>query len=415
MSTYGKNLNYFLMDGSSSGRVKVSLVNWSGVAYRIPRTMLDACKDRDDLAYSGVYFLFGVIGDAEEDAVYIGQAGARKNGEGILYRLQEHRRNQDKDYWREAVVFTTSNNTLGQTEISYLEHRFYGLAKSADRYKVMNGNDPMCGHLTEEKVSEMEEYIDVAKEVMGILGHRVFEPYVENSTNALSVAQSAPTVPAATLFCTRNGAQARGKVTSEGFVVLAGSKLSDHPTNSCPDSAKAARARYADDIISNTLQRDVYFKSPSGASNFVLLASSNGNVEWREAGGKTLRDLEYSDSVENGSQPPVIEAEPEDNQVEVLFFCTRRGAKAKGRATKHRFTVLAGSLLAAQPTDSCPDSARSARNRYSDAIRNLVLQRDIVFSSFSSASCFVLLASSNGRADWRTADGKTYSQVFNEN
>lgn len=53
----------------------------------------------------------------------IGQAGARKNGEGILNRLQEHKRSPEKDYWTEAVVFTTSNNSFGPTEISYLENR----------------------------------------------------------------------------------------------------------------------------------------------------------------------------------------------------------------------------------------------------------------------------------------------------
>lgn len=59
-----------------------------------------------------------------ENVVYVGQAGVRKNGEGILFRLQEHKRNPDKDYWTEAVVFTTSNNSFGPTEISYLENRF---------------------------------------------------------------------------------------------------------------------------------------------------------------------------------------------------------------------------------------------------------------------------------------------------
>lgn len=120
----GKNINLFLMDGDASGRIKCTLANWTGVAYKIPRTGIEKCKNREDLKWSGVYFLFGVSDDTGENIAYIGQAGIRKNGEGILYRLMEHKRNPDKDYWTEAVVFTTSNNSFGPTEISYLENKF---------------------------------------------------------------------------------------------------------------------------------------------------------------------------------------------------------------------------------------------------------------------------------------------------
>mgnify|MGYP000959015701 CR=1 FL=1 len=111
MGKRGKSINLFLMDGEATGRIKCTLANWTGIAYRIPRTDLDKCKGRDDLSQSGVYFLFGMSDQTGEAVVYIGQAGVRKNGEGLLYRLQEHKRNPDKDYWTEAVVFTTSKAT----------------------------------------------------------------------------------------------------------------------------------------------------------------------------------------------------------------------------------------------------------------------------------------------------------------
>lgn len=98
MVSRGKSINLFLMDGAPSGRIKCTLAKWTGVAYEIPRTELDKCKGRDDLSQSGDYFLFGSYDQTGENVVYIGQAGVRKNGEGILYRLQEHKRNPDKDY-----------------------------------------------------------------------------------------------------------------------------------------------------------------------------------------------------------------------------------------------------------------------------------------------------------------------------
>ena len=60
MGVRGKNISVYLMDGDATGRMKATIANWTGVAYRIPRTSLDLCKDRDDLKQSGVYFLFGV-------------------------------------------------------------------------------------------------------------------------------------------------------------------------------------------------------------------------------------------------------------------------------------------------------------------------------------------------------------------
>ena len=156
MSVRGKSITLFLMDGTPNGRFKCTLPNWTGVVYKIPRTELDKCKGRDDLSQSGVYFLFGISDQTGEAVVYVGQAGVRKNGEGILYRLQEHKRNPDKDYWNEAVVFTTSNNSFGPTEISYLESRFTAMATEAKRYVVKNANEPsLGGKPTEEKESEL--------------------------------------------------------------------------------------------------------------------------------------------------------------------------------------------------------------------------------------------------------------------
>ena len=53
MATRGKSINLFLMDGDASGRIKCTLANWTGVAYKIPRTELDKCKERNDLKQSG--------------------------------------------------------------------------------------------------------------------------------------------------------------------------------------------------------------------------------------------------------------------------------------------------------------------------------------------------------------------------
>jgi hypothetical protein len=294
MSTRGKSINLFLMDGEASGRIKCTLANWTGVAYKIPRTDLDKCKERDDLKQSVVYFLFGTSDTTGENVVYIGQAGARKNGKGILNRLQEHKRNQDKDYWIEAIVFTTSNNSFGPTEISYLENRFCNLATEAKRYVVKNGNDPSQGHITEEKESELEEFVDYAKIIMGTLGHKVFVPVSATLAIILNGTASDETEPVLYLKTTK--AKATGRRTSDEFVVFKGSEVSSKPTKSCPDTIQHLREQYADQVnVDNMLTEDTLFSSPSAAAGFATYASANGLIMWTTKDGKTLRGLESED------------------------------------------------------------------------------------------------------------------------
>ena len=46
MAARGKNIQLFLMDGDAGGRIKCTLANWTGVAFRIPRTELEKFKNR---------------------------------------------------------------------------------------------------------------------------------------------------------------------------------------------------------------------------------------------------------------------------------------------------------------------------------------------------------------------------------
>ena len=68
--TRGKNIQLYLMDGDATGRIKCTLANWTGIAYKIPRTELDKCKARNDLRQRGVYFLFGTSDATDEPDVY---------------------------------------------------------------------------------------------------------------------------------------------------------------------------------------------------------------------------------------------------------------------------------------------------------------------------------------------------------
>ena len=303
MAIRGKSINIFLIDGDPRGRIKCTLANWTGVAYKIPRIELEKCKERKDFLQSGVYFLFSTSDQTEESVAYIGQAGVRKNGGGILYRLQEHKRKPDKEYWTEAVVFTTSNNSFGPTEISYLENRFANLALEAKRYTIKNVNDPTSGNITEEKESELEEFLDYAKIVMGTLGHKVFEPLADVKPIA-ELSNETVTESGGLLLHMKRKSRKSGqtieadcKQTVEGFVVLKGSHIELNDSDSIPPGIKEARQKAKIDD-NGILQEDVLFKSPSYAAAFVIGGHANGLTEWKTDDGKTLKDIENSEANE---------------------------------------------------------------------------------------------------------------------
>ena len=53
------------------------------------------------------------------------------------------------------------------------------MAIGIDRYKVRNGNDPNHGNVTEEKESELEDFIEYSKMVLGVLGYKLFISIVD--------------------------------------------------------------------------------------------------------------------------------------------------------------------------------------------------------------------------------------------
>ena len=296
----GKNMNYYLMDGMPSGRIKCTLANWTGVVYRIPRVKLVDCKNIDFLKQSGVYFLFSK-NDNNKPLVYVGQAGTRKNGEGILNRLKEHHASPKEglDDWHEAVAFTTSNNIFGATEISWLENRFFSLASTANRYEAKNGNEPNAGNVTEEKESELEEYVNYAKIVMGALGHFVFEPIVQPQPKVFII-ENDDSVEFYLEQKVKNSGltvKASCRRTNEGYIVLNGSVVNPK-ANEKTCSGLVMTARNSARIDNNILLEDILFPSPSAAAMFVLGQSSNGYTAWKTQDGRTLKEIETSEADE---------------------------------------------------------------------------------------------------------------------
>lgn len=294
MAKRSKNINMFLMDGEVTGKIKCTLSNWTGVIYKIPRIQLGDLKSRDEMKQSGIYFLFGRDEDKQKDVTYIGQATTRKNGEGVLLRIQEHTRDTHADYFNDVIILTTQNNSFGPTEISYLENKFTQLAKEAGRYIVKNGNDPNPGNVTEEKESELDEIIENTLMIIGTLGYRVFVPMTKEVSQDLTDNHSTYLYLKRKTKKSNKVIEATCERTTEGFVVLEGSQVEIMDSPNLPASLKEMRQNLIDSqvIQDGVLKEKQLFSSPSYAAAFLLGMQTNGRTDWKNQDGRTLKELE---------------------------------------------------------------------------------------------------------------------------
>lgn len=294
MAKLSKNINMFLMDGEVTGKIKCTLSNWTGVIYKIPRIQLGDLKSRDEMKQSGIYFLFGRDEDKQKDVTYIGQATTRKNGEGVLLRIQEHTRDTHADYFNDVIILTTQNNSFGPTEISYLENKFTQLAKEAGRYIVKNGNDPNPGNVTEEKESELDEIVENTLMIIGTLGYRVFVPMTKEVSQDLTDNHSTYLYLKRKTKKSNKVIEATCERTTEGFVVLEGSQVEIKDSPYLPASLKEMRQNLiASRVIQDgVLKEKQLFSSPSYAAAFLLGMQTNGRTDWKDRDGRTLKELE---------------------------------------------------------------------------------------------------------------------------
>jgi hypothetical protein len=280
---FGKTIKIFLIDGDPNGRMSCELSNWSGKAYKIPRIKIKDCTDLDDLGSTGVYLLFGKDEEGK-DQVYIGEA------ESILKRLNQQL--TSKDFWNESIVFISKDENLNKAHIKYLENRLHDIAKKVNRNKVDNSIIPTQSSISESDRAEMEEFIEYIKMLVNTLGHKVFEEKREFKPKQKQV----------TFFIkAARGADGQGEPTSDGFVVLKGSKAAGSTVPSMTSGFLTIRQKLLDqgvllDRVDHLeFQEDYIFSSPSTVSTIVLGRNSIGLLDWKMNDGKPLKEFESSD------------------------------------------------------------------------------------------------------------------------
>jgi hypothetical protein len=254
------------------------------MAYKIPRTDIKSDEVKELLrGKAGIYFLVGKSNKTNKRTVYIGQGDVGNSGEGVIKRLIKQLGR--KDYWYVAIVITTTSDNrtrdMGATELKYLENCFCKLAVDAKRYTVLNKNDPSSGNASYEDECLLEDFVDYSKLLMWGIGYKIFKARDEQDKPLLIMGTG--------MGKAKQKITAKGRQTSEGFVVLKGSNVRD-----VKKSLRSAlvNARKLARISKGILKEDYLLSSPSAAASFVMGSPQNGLKLWHTEDGKMLRDAE---------------------------------------------------------------------------------------------------------------------------
>lgn len=280
------SLRIFVADGDPDGLRLVERSNWVGKALMFPRALLPQVKQRPELSQTGVYLLLGPREDGEGEMLYVGE------GDPIRPRLESHY--AQKDFWTRAVCFVATPGQLNKAHVQFLEANLIRLAKAAKRLPLDNANQPMEPSLSEADRADMQVFLDNMLGMLPVLGVHAFEQAAK---------AQGPSAPV--LTCKGKGVVATGYEASQGFVVRAGSQAVGE---SVPSMQQHVRGMYdlRQELIANgvfsqdgtgyRLTQDYPFSSPSTAAAVILGRSANGRIEWKDAKGRTLKELQEAEA-----------------------------------------------------------------------------------------------------------------------
>jgi len=276
------SLRIFVADGDPDGLRLVERSNWVGKAVMFPRALLPKVKQRDELGQTGVYLLLGPREDGEGEALYIGE------GDPVRPRLESHY--AQKDFWNRAVCFVAAPGQLNKAHVQFLEARLIQLAKAAKRLPLDNANHPAEPSLSEADRADMQVFLENMLGMLPVLGIHAFEQAAALPNAAVNV-----------LTCKGKGVVATGFEATQGFVVKAGSQAVG---TSVPSMQQHVRSMFElrQELIQNGVfqvdgdryrfAQDYVFSSPSTAAAVVLGRSANGRIEWKDASGRALKEIQ---------------------------------------------------------------------------------------------------------------------------
>ena len=286
----GLKITTYLLDGQPAGLRTMQLSNAIVLGTFFPRPALKDFLRRPEAGRPGVYVLFSAMPEADDPAgerAYIGE------GERVGPRLQTHE--VHKDFWSQAAVFTSKDDTLSKTQTQFLEASLIAEAKLAARATLDNGTVPALPKVSEADRAEIETFLDHVRMLLGVAGIQILRPRV-------GLAET----PTGQEFVFRvKGAEATMVRTTTGYVVLKGSTAVAELTPGARRSPRAARERLVEVGILTAdgpgllqFTKDHEFESSSGAAMVICGHDASGPKSWKLPDGRTLEQVEESETAD---------------------------------------------------------------------------------------------------------------------
>lgn len=282
-----QTIQIYLPTGDPAGLRIANLTTRTVRVFDVPRSLLPEFLKRPEAGQVGVYYLFG-SNDDDTPQCYVGQSG------NVGVRLQQH--TAKKDFWTKAMVAVSLTNEWTATHAAYLEWLSLSRATTAGRYRIINGNQASNPFTPEPLEADCQEFIETVAVLLATLGAPVLEAVKKGSVTADQTGLTTDTPEE--LFLRHTGCKATGYLTSEGMLVLAGSRGRPGLVPSAPPSIGKHRdtlttegviAVQGHDLV---VLKDHLFSSPSAAGCVLTGRSTNGRTGWRNAQGLSINDLE---------------------------------------------------------------------------------------------------------------------------
>ena len=280
----GFSVRIFVPSGEPEGLRIVEKSNWTGQGLVFPRALFAAAKQRPEICRTGVYVLWGPGEPGQLPRVYIGE------GDVVRARMESHVHN--KDFWTHGLVFTSKDQNLNKAHVQHLEAELVRLATEAKRCELDNGNVPQKPLLSEADTADADAFLADILLCLPVVGVSFFE-----KSKALSNKRKD-----SALLLHAKSIEARGADEAEGFIVFAGSRAVKKETPSIHAYMSQLRKTLIEKGVledagdTYRVTQDYTFDSPSTASGVLLGAASNGRTAWKDASGRTLREMQEAET-----------------------------------------------------------------------------------------------------------------------
>ena len=177
MQAKAKKITLYLENGTLDGLVNISETDgwdFGGELYSCPRDNVDALVNNPFINNKiGVYLLLST------DRVYVGQSI------DLASRITQHK--LGKDWWERVILFTSKNNELNQSHITYLESKLIqkGIECSTVDSENKTFGNKTCLGIGDAKL--LDQYLDEAFFVLELLGINVFKKNKEQTKSQITL------------------------------------------------------------------------------------------------------------------------------------------------------------------------------------------------------------------------------------